>query len=86
MMIVLGEQPVQVALLGLGAGDQGAPAVAVGAKNRAGGDVGVRFRPWSSGLTIRAASVFSRTWLLCRIEAQVEENRSAVQIACGTAW
>ena len=44
-------------------------------------------RNWSisalvSGLKTRAASAFSRTWSVFRIETQHEANRSSVQIAC----
>ena len=39
-----------------------------------------------SGLKTRAASAFSRTWSVLRIETQHEENRSSVQIACSRPW
>ena len=41
VVLVVGEEPGQVAELGLGAGGHGAAAVAVGAEGRAGGEAGV---------------------------------------------
>ena len=38
------------------------------------------------GLKVRAASEFSRTWSVFRIETQHDEKRSSVQIACSRAW
>ena len=90
VVLVVGQEPGQVAELGLGAGGDRAAAVAVGAERRA---VGERRRRGAgrisaafSGSKRRAASAFSRIWSVFRIETHDALIRSSVQIACSRPW
>ena len=89
VVLVVGEKAGQVAELGPGAGgglqrpSQSAQKVGPAARQAS--------RSWSIsasviGLKVRAASAFSRTWSVLRIETQADEKRSSVQIAWSRPW
>ena len=88
VMLVISEKPSQIAQVGLGAGGEAALAIAVGAERRCSRDARVaQLLDLGLGqrLEVRAASEFSRTWSVLRIETQHDANRSSVQIACKSA-
>ena len=86
VVLVVGEEPGQVAQLGIGAGGDRAAAVAIGAQGRAEGKRRVaklvESPPWSAAAYRRAASASSRSWSVVLIDTHEPLIRSSVQIAC----
>ena len=90
VVLVVGEEPGQVAELGFGPGGPGASAVAVRRTWWAGRRGRRRASPAISaalsGSNFRAASVFSAIWSRFFIETQQVEIRSSDQIAWSSPW